>query len=131
MNGIVNRERRIYRRMDRFIGAQSDASPVIPVVEKDGELVEKRSSAADTRQLTALCEFVREKMREFGKKIVDGDLAVNPYIRDGRTGCDTCPYGAVCGFDKKTPGYEFRRLGDLEAQEIWQKVQNRTGSGQE
>ena len=131
MNGIVNRERRIYRRMDRFIGAQSDASPVIPVVEKDGELVEKRSSAADTRQLNALCEFVREKMREFGKKIVDGDLAVNPYIRDGRTGCDTCPYGAVCGFDKKTPGYEFRRLGDLEAQEIWQKVQNRTGSGQE
>lgn len=121
MNGIVNRERRIYSRMDRYIGTGAPA--VIPVVEKDGQPVEKRSSVADTSQLNDLCRFVRERMKEFGSRIMAGDLAVNPYTRGGKTGCDYCPYGAVCGFDKKTPGYEYRRLTDLEVQEIWDKVQ--------
>lgn len=121
MNGLVNRERRIYSRMDRLVG--TDAAPVIPVVEKDGEPVERRSSVAGTRQLEALCSFVRGRMQEFGRRIMEGDLAVNPYIRDGRTGCDYCRFAAVCGFDKKTPGYGYRRLGDLKASDIWEQIE--------
>lgn len=120
MNGIVNRDRRIYSRMDRLIGA--GGPPVIPVAEKDGQPVEKRSSVADTAQLNGLCDFVRERMKEFGGKIMAGDLAVNPYIRDGKSSCDYCRFAAVCGFDKKTPGYEYRRLSELETQDIWEEV---------
>ncbi|MCI8566561.1 MAG: ATP-dependent helicase [Lachnospiraceae bacterium] len=122
MNGLVNREREIYRRLDRLVG--TDAPPVIPVVEKDGEPVEKRSSLAGTRQLEALCRFVRGRMQEFGRRIMEGDLAVNPYIRDGHTGCDYCRFAAVCGFDKKTPGYEYRRLGEPAVSEIWEEVEH-------
>ncbi|MBP3700337.1 MAG: exodeoxyribonuclease V subunit gamma, partial [Lachnospiraceae bacterium] len=121
MNGIVNRDRRIYSRMDRLIGA--DVPPVIPVTEKGGQIVERYSSVAATRQLEDLCAFVRRRMTEFGSRIMAGHMAVNPYMRDGRTGCDYCKFAAVCGFDKKTPGYEYRRLGDLEAREIWDNVE--------
>lgn len=121
MNGIVNRDRRIYSRMDRLVG--SDAPPVIPVVEKDGLPVEKRSSVADTKQLQALCRFVRGRMQEFGQRIMEGDLAVNPYTRGGRTGCDYCRFGAVCGFDKKMPGYAYRQLGDIPRADIWSQVE--------
>ncbi len=122
MNGIVNRDRRIYSRMDRLVGM--DVPPVIPVTEKGGEIVERYSSVAATRQLEELCRFVRRRMTEFGSRIMDGHIAVNPYMRGGRTGCDYCKFAAVCGFDKKTPGYEYRRLGDLEAREIWEGVQS-------
>ena len=122
MNGLVNREREIYRRLDRLVG--TEAPPVIPVVEKDGEPVEKRSSLAGTKQLEALCGFVRRRMQEFGRRIMEGDLAVNPYIRDGHTGCDYCRFAAVCGFDKKTPGFEYRRLGEPSPSEIWEEVEH-------
>lgn len=129
MNGLVNRERRIYSRMDRLVG--TDAAPVIPVVEKDGEPVERRSSVADTRQLEALCRFVRGRMQEFGRRIMAGDLSVNPYMRDGHTGCDYCQFAAVCGFDRKTPGYEYRRLGDRKPSEIWEEVKEPAASRKE
>ena len=121
MNGIVNRDRRIYSRMDRLVGG--DVPPVIPVTEKGGQIVERYSSVAATRQLEELCTFVRGRMTEFGNRIMEGHMAVNPYMRDGRTGCDYCKFAAVCGFDKKTPGYTYRRLGDVEEQEIWDSVE--------
>lgn len=121
MNGLVNRDRRIYSRMDRLIGAE--VPPVIPVTEKGGQIVERYSSVAATRQLEDLCTFVRQRMSEFGSRIMAGHMAVNPYMRGGRTGCDYCKFAAVCGFDKKTPGYEYRRLGDLETQQIWEEVE--------
>ena len=128
MNGLVNRERRVYSRMDRLVG--TDAAPVIPVVEKDGEPVERRSSVAATRQLEALCRFVRGRMQEFGRRIMEGDLAVNPYIRDGHTGCDYCHFSAVCGFDQKTPGYSYRRLGEQKAAEIWEQIEAQNAKGE-
>ena len=121
MNGIVNRDRHIYSRMDRLVGG--DVPPVIPVTEKGGQIVERYSSVAATRQLEELCTFVRGRMTEFGNRIMEGHMAVNPYMRDGHTGCDYCKFAAVCGFDKKTPGYTYRRLGDVEEQEIWDSVE--------
>ncbi len=121
MNGIVNENRRIYSRMDRLIGSQ--APPVIPVKEKDRKIVERYSSVATTKQLEDLCTFVRSRMTEFGSRIMEGHMVVNPYMRGGKTGCDYCKFAAVCGFDKKTPGYTYRRLGDLEKREIWDNVE--------
>ena len=121
MNGIVNRDRRIYSRLDRLIG--QEVPPVIPVTEKGGQIVERYSSVAATRQLEELCTFVRRRMTEFGSRIMEGYMAVNPYMRGDRTGCDYCKFAAVCGFDKKTPGYTYRRLGDLEDREIWDNVE--------
>jgi len=121
MNGIVNRDRRIYSRLDRLIG--QEVPPVIPVTEKGGQIVERYSSVAATRQLEELCTFVRRRMTEFGSRIMEGHMAVNPYMRGGRTGCDYCKFAAVCGFDKKTPGYTYRRMGDLEDREIWDNVE--------
>ena len=121
MNGIVNRDRRIYSRMDRLVGLE--VPPVIPVTEKGGQIVERYSSVAATKQLEQLCTFVRSRMTEFGSRIMEGHMAVNPYMRDGRTSCDYCQFAAVCGFDKKTPGYSYRRLGELEDRQIWDDVE--------
>ena len=85
--------------------------------------MERYSSVAATRQLEELCTFVRRRMTEFGSRIMEGHMAVNPYMRGERTGCDYCKFAAVCGFDKKTPGYTYRRLGDLEDREIWDNVE--------
>ena len=120
MNGIVNRDRKIYSRMDHLVG--TGAAPVIPVVEKDGQPVEKRSSLADTGQFDLLKRAVRERMRRFGREIMDGRLTVDPYIQGGRTSCDYCRFGAVCGFDRKTPGFGYRRLREITAPELWEQL---------
>lgn len=126
MSGLVNSDEQIYRRIDRWVG--TDAPPVIPVTLKNGEIDGKRSSVAETRQFMQLCQFVRRRMKEFGSRIMAGDLAVNPYMKNGKTGCDYCSFRSVCGFDRKTPGYEYRRLDDGAAGKIWSSGQ--TGDSQ-
>ncbi len=39
-----------------------------------------------------------------------------------RTGCDYCPYHAVCGFDRKTAGFGYRKLKALKPEEIWKEI---------
>ena len=47
---------------------------------------------------------------------------MRPMKQGNRTGCDYCPYHAVCGFDRKTAGYGYRKLKKLKPEEIWKEI---------
>lgn len=73
--------------------------------------------------MNRLSEHVHNTMAGIGRKILAGDVSINPYERKNRTGCDYCPYAGICGFDKKIPGYEYRRLDQLSAKDVWRKLE--------
>ena len=120
MNGLVNSELDVIRRLDREIERESD---VIPVAVKDGYVQESRSSVADTERFAALGRFVSGRLKQAGREILSGEAGIRPYKQGNRTPCDYCPYHAVCGFDAKTAGFGFRRLRSLRAQDIWQEIE--------
>lgn len=119
MNGLINSELEAVRHLDHTIEKESD---IIPVVLKDGAVQEGKSSVADRERFEALRHFVKEKLREAGREILDGRVEAAPYKNGQRTACDYCPYHAVCGFDKKTSGYEFRRWKNKKTEEIWEEL---------
>ena len=106
--------------MDRRAGEQK-SSDVIPVsYTKSG--YSAYASVAERRRFEELSGFVNEKLRDIGKRILEGETAAHPYERKGRTACDYCIYREVCGFDPKIPGNEFRRLHEYKPEEIWKKI---------
>ena len=107
------------RHLDRTIEKESD---VIPVVLKDGEVQAGRSSVANRERFARLSQFVHRKLKEAGQEILDGEIGVEPYKNGQRTACDYCPYHAVCGFDRKTSGYEFNRWKNRKTEEIWEEI---------
>ena len=119
MNGLVNSELEVVRHLDRTIEKESD---VIPVVLKDGEVQAGRSSVANRERFARLSRFVHRKLKEAGQEILDGEIGVVPYKNGQRTACDYCPYHAVCGFDRKTSGYEFNRWKNRKTEEIWEEI---------
>lgn len=119
MNGLVNSELEVIRHMDREIQKESD---IIPVVLKGDEVQEAKSSVANRERFESLRKFVHEKVKAAGREILDGEIAAAPYQSGGRTACDYCPYHAVCGFDKKTAGYEYRKLKNKKTEEIWEEI---------
>ena len=119
MNGLVNSELEVVRHLDRTIEKESD---VIPVVLKDGEVQAGRSSVANRERFARLSQFVHRKLKEAGQEILDGEIGVEPYKNGQRTACDYCPYHAVCGFDRKTSGYEFNRWKNRKTEEIWEEI---------
>ncbi len=119
MNGLVNSELEVIRHLDRTIEKESD---IIPVVLKDESVQEGKSSVANRERFEWLRRYVHEKVKQAGKDILNGEIGARPYKSGMRTACDYCPYHAVCGFDKKTPGYEYRRLKNRKTEEIWEEL---------
>lgn len=119
MNGLINSEIKVIRHLDSSIEKESD---IIPVVLKNEEVQQGRSSVANGERFAYLRRYVHEKVREAGQDILRGEIGVEPYKSGVRTACDYCPYHAVCGFDKKTSGYEYRRLKSKKTEEIWEEL---------
>ena len=87
------------------------ASANIPVeIKKDG------SYTASSRLLTedefvTLEEYTSFKASNIAKSIADGNIDIRPYRKkDKSSGCDYCPYHAVCKFDVKLDGFEYRKV---------------------
>jgi ATP-dependent helicase/nuclease subunit B len=124
LNGLVNEETQVYRAMDEdFAGSSS----VIPVAEKaDGSLT-AASKTASAEDFAVMSEYVNGLVKETGKRILAGDVAVSPYQLDDKNGCKYCPYHAVCGFDTRIAGYEYRSLEKIsETETILEKMKEGT-----
>lgn len=119
MNGLVNSEPEVIRHLDHDIEKESD---IIPVVLKNGEVQAGRSSVATRERFEKLRTYVQQKMQETGREILAGEIGTMPYKSGPRTACDYCPYHAVCGFDKKTAGFEYRRLRSRKTEEVWEEI---------
>lgn len=119
MNGLVNSDSDIIRMMDMEMENKSSILPV--AFNKDGSL-SKYSSAASTKHFQALGRFVDQKIKELGSEILDGNIEIAPYETGSKTACDYCTFKGVCGFDLKSPGYEYRRLKQFSDEEVWEKI---------
>lgn len=115
LNGMVNEEPDAYRSMDTELAG---SSTVIPVgLKADGSL-KATSKVASTEEFALISEYVNKKITETGKRIFAGDVAMKPYQLDKQSGCDYCPYHAVCSFDSRLPGHDYQKLenvGDSDA----------------
>ena len=128
-NGLVNRERAIYGSMDMELdvadGPLESAikSDVIPVeLKKDGNL-SARSSVASSEDFELISEYVSHHIEEVGNEIYQGNVEVKPFVQGQSSVCDYCPYGAICGFDVKIPGYEERKGGKVDKEEILDRME--------
>ena len=122
VNGLVRSDYKIIKDMDESLGAGAKSS-IIPVAfNKDGSIA-KKSQVASKEQFETLSSFVREKIKDTGREILDGMVAVNPYQMKKQTACDYCSYRDICGFDGKIPGYQFRRLPRFEEEEVWRRME--------
>lgn len=127
MNGLVEADPQMVQKMDKSLIS-------LPVsFNKDGSF-RKGSSVAGKEQFQALNRYVRSKIADIQASILDGNAMVEPYELERKNACTYCPYGTVCGFDKKLPGYQFRHLKNFTDDELWKalmKEEETEISGQE
>ena len=112
MNGLSSDDPRLVRKMD----ATAKSLPVS--FNKDGSF-RKGSSVATREQFELLNHFVKDKVKKIQESIMEGDASLSPYQRGNKNACTYCPYQTVCGFDRRLPGYDFRRLKEYSQKEIW------------
>ena len=97
-------------------------SDVIPVeLKKDGSH-SQRSSVASEEMFHRISDYVNHHIKETGEEIYQGNVEVKPFVQGQSSGCDYCPYKAVCGFDVKIPGFKERTGAKLQKEEILERM---------
>ena len=118
-DGVVQGTAEVLRHLDRdFTGT----SQVIPVARtKSGDL-SKTSKVLSGEEFHIISDFAKKQIKEVERQILDGNARIQPYSLSGNTGCDYCPYHAVCGFEEKIEGYEYRELEKVSKEDALEKM---------
>ncbi len=117
--GLVNADEGVISLLDRdFTGK----SLVVPVERnKDGSL-SKKASVINEKDYNVISNYVNHKIKSFGQEIKAGNITVNPYEGNGGQACTYCAYRSICGYDIKMPGYQTRRLDNLPAEAVMERM---------
>lgn len=128
VNGLVNSDKEILMKLDHiFEEEKSVKSKVIPVELTAKGKFSAYSSVAGEKQFHDLRRFVRKKMEQYGKEIVDGKTDIDPYQLNKKTACDYCRFDGICGFDQKLPGNHYRNLKKIDQEKIWEELRGEDG----
>ena len=114
MTGVVTENDTIISMLDQEF---EDKSDVVPVERKRDGSYSAKSSVISMENLQEVSDYVNVKIKQIGKEIVNGSIAVNPCSQGNMTACDYCAYKSVCGFDPGIQGYRLRELDKLTDQE--------------
>ena len=122
MDGLVNADPEVVALLDHTIGAGA-SSDVVPVgYKKDGSF-SSYSRVATREEFSVIRKYAELKIREIGRGILDGNAEAAPYQLGTRNACMFCPYGGICGFDQRLPGFRYRKLKTLDDFELLRVMQ--------
>lgn len=119
LDGIANAKEEVVRHLDR---ACSGNSLVVPIGKNKDQSLSKTSKVATQEEFAVISEYAKHQMKRIGARILSGETDVSPYELGEMTGCSYCPYKAICGFEEKIPGYEYRKLQKLKKEEVLAKM---------
>ena len=86
-------------------GKKSDIVPVY--LDKDGN-IGKKSKVISKEDFDALQKEVKKIIKEISQEILKGDININPYYYEKKTGCDYCKYKSICMFNTNIKGNEYK-----------------------
>lgn len=117
--GVVNDSDSVISLLDKSF---SDKSLLIPVERKKDGSFTANSGVIAKEDYETVSSFVNEKIKSFGREILNGNIAVNPCKQGEWQACTYCAFKDVCGFDKKIAGYTVRKLPDISKEEVLLKM---------
>jgi len=121
MSGLIIRDKDIIRCMDSEISGYSDIIPVR--IKTDGTISEGSSSTATVEQFDTLRSYVKQAIKDICEEILEGNIDINPYSKNGSAPCRYCSYSSVCQFDPAVKGNKYRIFKDIKEEEAWKLIE--------
>lgn len=118
MTGVVSAKEQVISLLD---GDFTDKSLVIPVERKKDGSLSARSAVLEQQDYELISDFVSHKIRSFGRKILSGDIEINPCQQGNKDACAFCSFSQICEFEE-AEGCRKRILAGGEEEELLQRM---------
>ena len=117
LDGMAVNNVEILKLMDTDL-EDSSKSNIIPVeFKKDGNIA-SRSKVIDEEDFELLLSYVRKKLSVGAKKIIEGDISINPILNGDMKACDYCLYSSICQFNTKF-GVSYKKIKKYKKNEVF------------
>lgn len=86
-----------------------------------------RSYVKTQEEFDLLLHHIEATLKDAGKRILQGEMAIFPYKTKTETACTYCPYISICRFDRTIAGYAYNELTNTDEEQIMQKLRQKEG----
>lgn len=137
VNGFMCDDEHVLNAMDKSmpeIREQGGDSLYIPVGYTKKGTFKSGSGQIAGSDMNHLIRYVHMRTGELGRRILNGDIAVNPYVKNydrGETPCSYCEFRTICGFDANRKGAVARTIHKEKSEEIWCRIRKEGGAENE
>lgn len=110
MKGLLLEDKDAVQLMDYSLERGKGSSLFIPArINRDGNF-RKSKQLLPPENFEALRAFIRNKLKNIGEKIIQGNTDIRPYKKKQQTACTFCSFQSICQFDPHFAGNEYRHL---------------------
>ncbi|SDP09200.1 helicase-exonuclease AddAB subunit AddB [Selenomonas ruminantium] len=114
--------------MDVIRSIDAELNYIKPQMTSKGELSQATAKSVRTAQeFELLLGYVDYILRDTGRAILAGDIAIKPYRNGERTACKYCNYRVLCGFDPDIEGFAYNDVHDFDEQEMECRMAEKIG----
>ena len=101
-------------------------SKMIPAyIDKSGSLSPKRTKGITKEQFDILQEYIQKTIKEIGTEILEGNIELKPYNKNGITPCEYCEYKQICNFNPSLYKNEYNYIPKISKEEIIEKMKEK------
>ncbi|MFZ3578657.1 helicase-exonuclease AddAB subunit AddB [Virgibacillus sp. DJP39] len=125
MQGLLLSSEEIVKLMDRSL--ESGSSQIVPAGVKKNGGFNSHSKIADNETFSGLQSHVHQLMGQAGIDMTSGGVHLNPYQHKQKVACTFCSFKSVCQFDPILEENNYRKLPDMNDDDILAKLRKEEG----
>lgn len=124
MDGLCLDSVEVLRNLDLNLYEQGGSDVIKVKLKNNGEFT-KDSKVVDLEHFNALMIWVESMIREIGNSLLSGYIKAYPCRMGQFVSCTYCSYGALCQFDTRFEGNDYKTLNPMDDESVLKAIENK------
>lgn len=117
MKGLILADIKVVKMQDKNL-TQGQSKLIPAYIDKSGNLSSKRTKGITKEQFEILQKYIYQTIKEISTEILNGNIELKPYNKNGIIPCDYCEYKQICNFNPSLYKNEYNYINKKDKEQI-------------
>ena len=128
MKGLILADIKVVKMQDKKL-AQGQSKLIPAYIDKSGNLSPKKTKGLSKEQFEVLQKYIYQTIKEISSEILEGNIALKPYNKNGVTPCEYCEYKQICNFNPSLYKNDYNYINKKDKEEILELMKQKIEKG--
>lgn len=124
MKGLILADIKVVKMQDKNL-SQGQSKLIPAYIDKSGNLSPKRTKGLTKEQFEILQKYIYKTIKEISQEILEGNIELRPYNKNGITPCEYCEYKQICNFNPSIYKNEYNYIAKKDKEEILEAMKQK------